>query len=192
MSKIRFASEEYVDSKLVGAATAQPDWAQNDAAASDYVKNRTHWVEGSSENIVLFDGELTNFSNMGTGLSPAYEAEISNSGLTDDFLSLNIVNCVITYNNTIYTDCIIEREEGEMYLTHQTTPRFSYWLYNEGPSYFIHYENIDPLPLKVEITVSDETYHPLDEKYIPDTIARKTDLEAAINSAIGAAIGGSY
>ena len=46
--------------------------------------------------------------------------------------------------------------------------------------------------LKVEVTVSDETYHPLSENFIPDTIARKTDLEAAINAAIGNAIGGSY
>ena len=55
MSKIRFASEEYVDRKLSGAATVQPDWAQNDAAASDYIKNRTHWVE--DEFIVTISNE---------------------------------------------------------------------------------------------------------------------------------------
>jgi hypothetical protein len=192
MSKIRFASEEYVDSKLAGAATVQPDWAQNDAAASDYVKNRTHWIEGGSENIVLFDGELTNFSNMGSGFSPAYEAEISDNGLIDDFFFLNAVSCIITYNNTVYTDCVIEKEEDSMYLTHQTTPRFGCWFFNGGPHSFVHYEDIDPLPLKVEVTVSSETYHPLSENFIPDTIARKTDVEAAINAAIGNVIGGSY
>ena len=46
--------------------------------------------------------------------------------------------------------------------------------------------------VKIQIEEAAEVVHPLDEKYIPDTIARKTDLEAAINSAIGAAIGGSY
>lgn len=32
-----------------GAAGVQPDWNQNDSTASDYVKNRTHWVEDDGE-----------------------------------------------------------------------------------------------------------------------------------------------
>ncbi|MBO5716132.1 MAG: hypothetical protein J6S23_07075 [Clostridia bacterium] len=44
--------EEMFLSKIVGGGSGggvQPDWNQNDPTAADYVKNRTHWVEGSEE-----------------------------------------------------------------------------------------------------------------------------------------------
>ena len=108
MSKIRFASEEYVDNKLAGAATVQPDWAQNDAAASDYVKNRTHWVEGGSENIVVFEGELTDFNQMGI----IYETGPFNTTVIDASRYKNITSCIVTHDGTVYTDCTISSTDS--------------------------------------------------------------------------------
>lgn len=40
-------------------ATIQPDWSQNNENAADYVKNRTHYVEGVEEIVVLPETTIT-------------------------------------------------------------------------------------------------------------------------------------
>lgn len=40
---------EEISALSVGGTTVQADWQQNDETASDYVKNRTHWVEDDGE-----------------------------------------------------------------------------------------------------------------------------------------------
>lgn len=192
MSKIRFASEEYVDSKLTNAATVQPDWAQNDAGASDYVKNRTHWVNNTLTTETIYSGNL----------------EIYNS---DSFKYVEV-----TFNKPIVegNQYLIQFNEQEYLLVAKSEPyQDSKQIYisdaflddnfDKTPFYIYAEEDYPDAPaivvnedgtynIIVQEVTERETYHPLSEKYIPDTIARKTDLEAAINAAIGNAIGGSY
>lgn len=51
-----YATTEYVDNAVNnssgGGNVSTPDWNQNDETASDYVKNRTHWVEPGGEEIL--------------------------------------------------------------------------------------------------------------------------------------------
>lgn len=51
------------------ASIIQSDFAQNDESQIDYVKNRTHWSEGSLE--VLFDGKVIRFLGS-SNLAPSF------------------------------------------------------------------------------------------------------------------------
>ena len=41
---------------IVGLKNA--DWNQNDSTAADYIKNRTNYINGEENNLVLFNSEL--------------------------------------------------------------------------------------------------------------------------------------
>ena len=40
---------------IVGLKNA--DWNQNDSTAADYIKNRTHYINGEENNLVLFNSK---------------------------------------------------------------------------------------------------------------------------------------
>ena len=69
--------------------SVQADWNQNDEAASDYIKNRTHWIENSYA-IALPETEL----DVRNGSVDLYEVEVS--GLTPN------AHCVVTIDGVSY------------------------------------------------------------------------------------------
>ena len=202
MSKIRFASEEYVDSKLTDAATAQPDWAQNDAAASDYVKNRTHYSE-EKLNILIPETSETTLGGEMFG-DPTFPEPI----ISDYYKEYIVIVDGIKYRCMPYYDSgVAETRLGDSRLSDNMLDEIDnpedvpflicQWIAFEGTSYTsyqidIYYPDDNPHTFSIAEPTGEMEYHALSEDYIPDTIARKTDLEAAINAAIGNAIGGSY
>ena len=196
MSKIRFASEEYVDSKLAGAATVQPDWAQNDAAASDYVKNRTHWVEGGNGSAeILHDGDVW-FSRVGMSGNAPLNANAIDGGFDLSAAIPEAVKLTLIIDSVTEWSGIVNYDENEYFHVSDIGNIFSFDCYKNDTYIYLTLNNPNQLKERtahVKVQIEEvETVHTLDEKYIPDTIARKTDLEAAINAAIGNAIGGSY
>ena len=59
----KLATEEYVNAQIGSndAVTSQANWNQNDETATDYVKNRTHWVEDIR--ITLMDDVTINYTS---------------------------------------------------------------------------------------------------------------------------------
>lgn len=156
----------------------QPNWNQNDPAQPDYVKNRTHWVEGSKE--VLLDANVT----MVSCEDPTFrQSEIS-----------SVPNLVEGNSYTIAIDGVetsITAQKGELFgadvtyigdiaIVSMTAPaggvNFCYLVSDSFPtSMFVLYNNTaDTILLK--ICHDATTYHPLDEGFIPDTIARVSDI----------------
>lgn len=78
-----------------GGVSVQADWNQNDENASDYIKNRTHWIENSYV-IALPDTEL----GVRNGSVDLYGVEVS--GLTSN------AHCVVTINGVSYETTAIK------------------------------------------------------------------------------------
>lgn len=312
MSKIRFASEEYVDSKIANGAATQPDWAQNDKIAPDYIKNKPFyeiprvsytfeftdpiidsisttmlvpkpnfwaadktyriWVDGEEyvfegmktkpggnpfamKNVYYIGAEWVAFNpNMNFSQYPFcfLTADFENvyavfeDGTTNhvveliekegefkyidpkfikdmyydndvtitevvpettveigqDFpAELNLDNItvgntyIVTWNGELY-ECVCYQFEGSKVIGN--VEDFGAVGGNGEPFCIVNFAGMTQVmaleagTYTISITEHVHDIKHLDEKYIPDTIARKTDLEAAINAAIGNAIGGSY
>lgn len=196
MSKIRFASEEYVDNKLAGAATVQPDLAQNDETAPDYIKNRTHWVEGGNNPAeILYDDDVW-FSKVGMAETAPLNANAVDGGFELSMAIPEAIKLTLIIDSVTEWSGIVNYDENESFNVSYIGNIYIFECYKNEAYIQLSLENPNKMKEKtahVKIQIEEvEVVHPLDEKYIPDTIARKTDLEAAINAAIGNAIGGSY
>ena len=87
-----------------------PDWNQNDDTAADYIKNRTHYIDGE-ENVTLVDKTL--------------EEDDWNDGITFDLLEFNQSTPIkltagypvyIDFNNSgTKTEYIIKAYQGQLY-----------------------------------------------------------------------------
>lgn len=156
----------------------QSDWAQNDENALDYVKNRTHYEEGDS--LVLY-----------------YEIE---SGGVPENLSLPTgVGEPLVYGREYYIDywlhhisgesmgliqdhVVADMFDGEIYLRLSGGQEIWYRTYNTEPHYeFVGFDHspYEEVGVQIIIDLKGEIVQ-IDEKYIPDTIARVVDIENEI------------
>jgi hypothetical protein len=192
------ATAKYDEVKAEIAAIPQADWAQNDEIAADYVKNRTHY---DSIEVV----ELNATVNVG-----AYVSSENTEDLFDTLLkAVDLSDIVVTLNDGLtgvytvgekvsdYSDEYTRTRTVDFELIDSTgnkARRFalrcceSEWY---GKSVYV-WDNNAPdgnVTGGATITGSVKTgeVHQLDEKFIPDTIARTADV-AAMDEAYKAAI----
>ena len=159
-----------------GGGNGSADWSVNDPDASGYVKNRTHWSEGASE-VLLVSGKQVTADNgyisdtelltVGTEYRVLYdgtEYHFTASEYTDNAGRKYVYcgNSVIlsgNYDDSIWDDWFV--------------------IFNFNGKTFVKDVMIEK-GLSTSATISMhgiiETVHKLDEKYIPDTIARKSDI----------------
>jgi len=145
------------------------DWMQNDSSAADYVKNRTHWDEEVITEI-FNPGECT--------VTGTY---YDNSQFYYGFgaIPFEIVagrTYRVNYCNT-YIDIVADNSNwlswtnDDGYFGIGSTNTNPYWY---GPN-----SGSSAIPFTTTITIEefgDPIIHQLDEKYIPDTIARVSDI----------------
>lgn len=153
----------------------QPDWYVNDENNPAYIKNRTHWMESVlSEIIPETSVDLSTGSVMGVlnGVS-------LNEGST----------YIVTWDGQEYTCIARDDGYGEIYIGNQTLSdgwSFPETIVSDEPFFIWAYEDSNN-----EIRGSTENHtfilsgyvdsaHKLDERYIPDTIARVSELNALI------------
>lgn len=186
MSKIRFASEEYVD-KVMPAA---PNWG---AAAGEpgYIENRTHY-SNKKLNIVLPE---TTETSLGGGLFG--DATITEPIIADNKEYVVTVDgvqykCISTYDLQIAGAVI---GDSRLYPDAQNNPVdvpffIHQWIANEsdvGTSYVIDFYYPDSETHTISIAeITDELeYHTLDIEYLPmndiceEIMARMTIAEEA-------------
>lgn len=181
------------------AAIPQTDWNQNDEDSLDYVKNRTHWKETGAATINIFDtyvsissengvwswgllGKTKSAPVIGTSYMVCYD-----SFLDDDKSATTYICIAYEYNGFIiirndnnpsgdnFSIRVSAQDDG--YIWEGTSTNISSWA-NTHDIYFKVDEIID-------------LYHPLNENYIPDTIARKSDLDLITVDDIDAICGGA-
>ena len=157
----------------------QVDWNQDDPTKPDYVKNRTHYEEGSGATIE-WDGnteDRDSFTFTSTGLdgNPMSVPYYKVSDLTPSKSEIIGGNIDISgYTTTIDENLIaISNEEitvlDYFFIIYGTTFTFGNNVYSV-PSPGIYF------PMAMSLTYGSTTIKTLDEKFIPETIARVSDI----------------
>ena len=173
------SSNDYTDTektKLAGIedgaeVNVQSDWSQNDESADDYVKGRTHWAEVEE----MFFVEEQTISGFFVMQEPIYAVE-------NPFSFTPVVGntYTVTWDGESY-DCTAYDAEGmvclgnEHYVGMMSGGDIPFAIIYAG-SVFVATESTADSHT-ISIYSYDETVHQIDEKYIPDTIARTSALD---------------
>ena len=183
--------EEFAELMANGGASVQPDWNQNDPDAPDYVKNRTHWVEGEQSVIRVAADSVTDVIDVEgkpylcrvSDATPTVAdltgkvLELSQDG--EVFGSISISEDLLANSEEIAPGCwFITVVEFNLYVTYVDNFTFKGVTFGRKGCY-AYKALLDAM--------GDENYaysivlggaiHQLDEKFIPDTIARTKDIQ---------------
>ena len=165
----------------VAAKAVQANWAQNDATAADYVKNRTHYEEVSYE-VILEETEITTEANQwGKYCSGKFAAN------RYPYLKERVL---VTFNGEEY-ECDYRQVFKDTYGIGNGTLGSNDALSSEHP-FFVKEESgyspqlslftEEPGTYTLKIVSLTNTVvtgvKQLDEKFIPETIARVSEVEA--------------
>lgn len=183
----------------------QADLSQNDPTQPDYVKGRTHWEEGN-QTVIEWDGNTEGLETFA-----AYNGyKVSdNTPVVDD-----IVGSIIRYGDGAeisVSESDIETQEGLICCIGEEKPWAVMTVVNltdssreemaasgrNVPSNGIYFgsSNGDYI---ASLTYGSTTVHQLDEKFIPESIARVADIPTdehindLINTALGVIENGAY
>lgn len=169
----------------------KPDWSQNDSTQPDYVGNRTHWVVRGGGQYVATE-ELDIKIELPNG-----HFKTNSMGWNNPYAADGDVWTVV-FNRTSYLcPCQIYTPESDYYTNYWLFGNLELWgdapatLTNEGAdlpflvkidedtshNYFLSVFALGPNARIVpfEMYNGPSAFFPLDEKLIPDTIARKSD-----------------
>ena len=169
------ATAKYNEVKAEIAAIPQADWNQNDPAAADYVKNRTHYEESVREALAV-DYTFTTDEN------GEYEYY---SGRDYDWYPNFVVGdtYIMVVNGTEYE--VVAQDTSNLLVSEGAPISIA-----QGSMGWVKFRDAEP---NTAYTLS--VYHiagtsikQLDEKFIPDTIARVADVEA-VETRMGTAEG---
>lgn len=170
---------ETITNKADKTDIVQADWNQNDETALDYVKNRTHYEEVKKINIEEMEFAIDSIS-MGT------EEEIHGYEIPFELGQIWNIAYVVDTSGSVNTDYqnleVKQAEDGTLYIgdypnvndipfyiTPTTIKSNSSWVYMIKPS------NFQLIGVSGYYTLNET--HPLDEKYLPETVATKGYVE---------------
>lgn len=185
--KLSYTAKE-IDEKLgkITDEVVSGDWNQNDENASDYIKNRTHYESVSSETTTIL-----------ANLEIEHESSLDNiwKYFARDFMSWDYElyhgGEEIHYTVTIGTKTIeyagINDESGNIRVGEYESDGYLYLGDIGGGAQIeiyinplLHGIDLSEIPSFIHVNISTEkkttTIKQLDEKYIPEQIARKTDV----------------
>ena len=178
--------------KSTGGKQVQTDWNQNDTTAKDYIKNRPGGYEEGFE--ITWDGDTTgrvSITQEGSPLgSPLVWYKVSDKILTPDQIigsTMTSVQNDVSRQNVVTGDDIVEQEFGYMLqfgiIIAAETGNFNADGSNiHIPEPGVYFLNVSAGGMSVSISsLSNITVHPFDDKYIPDSIARKDEIYTNYN-----------
>lgn len=161
-SSLHAATKAYVDNKIV-----QSDWNQNDETALDYIKNKPFCDEYAT---TLFDGDIT-LDWMGPEVGRDYFYEFP-SGLSLVDGTTYTVKC---NGKSMSAVC----QNGLIWFDHPSIP-FGESADVHIDSRYLSVNYPDLTSFHLWIGVINTAFKAIDEKFIPDTIARKSDIPGAV------------
>lgn len=157
------------------------NWEQNDPAADDYIKNRTHYSEGIKEVTVLPQTVLTSDEvTLQCALAKGQKYCINWDGEQYECVARDYDGYLMIGNNAIYQwDNGVETDTGEPFALEAEESSTSAYIYlpNEGRSV-----DVDTTRHTISITTVQEVVHKLDKKFIdiPDNIVTTDKLEEVL------------
>ena len=174
------AADRVAVGEALQSAKTYADWDLNDPEGLGYVRNRTHYVEREYETVFDQNFSVGSFLGKFSKTFNDYSLPIEGDTLYR-----------VTIDGTVYSDIVSTGSaSAAAYLGDPNMVDPPIYIEHRGPRYPIESQRGDTvirLPdgsgtinvsLKIE-KLTKETVYPLDEKYIPDAIARKTDLGTA-------------
>ena len=164
---------------------AQPDWKQNDSNNNSYIQNRTHWVENennleylATESIV--QNSQTIFSNIDFDEETEYvfHVKINNAvvnELSGKFIYTSYLPSTVGFvGHTLNGNPVVDQNT----------------IYSEDNLKTLYAYNFSyPCELIVYKKKGEVIYHQLDEKFIPDTIARTHQVPEVYVQSVNGMIG---
>lgn len=161
------------------------DWATNDNSKHRYIKNRTHWIEyEQGEELVSFT--CTTDTSYYNGYRATLFTEETESALNLLKTSLVEGKVYIVIHNSARYECVVysgfmsydKNIIGNMWLNgsaeEDTEEQFVIRPYETGTYRFL---SQGAGQQSVAIYEANEVVHPLDEKFIPETVVRIADLD---------------
>ena len=156
------------------------DWEQNDAKKSDYIKNKPF-------------GEYQETLNKVNYVEPYWDgSDICEVPLGEntEFKKGDMLTAVINTKGKVYSADfpVTISDQGVAYIHWEDTNPDG-WNFYVGLEFFGQYMfvthncEVDEFDQDSTVEVYKSTIKQLDEKFIPDTIARKSDVEALIGTA---------
>ena len=177
---------QYVEE--LGGEQVQTDYTQNDSTAKDYIKNRPGGYETGFE--ITWNGDTDGRVSITTEGVPYVWYKVSDKILTLDQLMGGMVTVIQNgvLNQMIITDeTCLETEFGYMlgnfsiFIAAETGDFNIEGLNIHIPESGVYFVNASAGGMSVRVSsLSNIIAHPFDEKYIPDTIARKAELDSRI------------
>lgn len=171
--------------KSSGEKQVQTDWNQNNATAKDYIKNRPGGYEEGFE--ITWDGDTTGRVSITMEGMPGGRYKVSDKILTADQIigsTITMIKNGATKQTVIIDEDISEQEFGYATIDFTVLIAMKQGTFNvnganisipETGIYFISAGSTTYIS-----SLSNITVHPFDDKYIPDTIARKAELDSRI------------
>lgn len=160
-----------------GTNAAQSDFSQNDSTKIDYIKNRTHYEEIHSITYA-WDGNITNQDSFIFGDIVYYKVSNDIENVTLD----TFLNAIITLSDnsilTVMPEDVMVRDDLigiEPLLILRDTDIILGENIISAPSTGAYCAILDGVYIKSFFN-QYSIVHKLDDKFIPDTVAKKTDL----------------
>ena len=173
-------------------SSEQSDWNQNDSTASDYVKNRTHWDESFTLDVSKSDDSYNFNSDFGflrvstnpddfpndiEGLIVEYNDVVYSNVTHNNWPAHNAAVYSIEVDDVEYDVAVVVRQENTDITVYKGGTR--YRITNPGIGVWVIY---DPgVSSRATAKIYTNNVHPLDEKYIPNTIARTSQIDSKMN-----------
>ena len=168
----RYYTEDEIDAKL-DSLNVNPDWSQNDPDAPDYIENRTHWFEPNDPEIIFNDIIQT------TGVGSLHSCYLQ--------MSEPLVvgsQYLVTFNGKEYL--LTAQFDGNYVFIGDLNYDFTtipFLLQNEFED-----EQFLATPINIKcnlkIKLVKDVVHQIDEKFIPDTIARVSNWTQIYDSGV--------
>ena len=174
--------------KSLGGEQVQTDYAQNDTTAKDYIKNRPGGYETGFE--ITWDGDTTGRVSATAEGAPHVWYKVSDKILTaDDIIgaTVTVVENGVSRSFVLTSDAVIREDYGTiiregMIIIATKQGTFNTDNFNISiPELGIYFLSVSRGGNSMLVSsLSNIIIHPFDDKYIPDTIARKAELDSRI------------
>ena len=157
-------NEEFT--KRAGDSGTQPDWNQNDEAAEDHIKNRTHWTEPEILD-VIFQQDDVELYDAADFLQSKQSLVLSEELVVGDTYNVNIDGVdhyVVSY--TQHSDVCLGKEWPDRFMLYGSGSSVKLYLYNFSYGSTVRLTVTHITPSKI---------HKLDPKYL-----HNADLEITV------------
>lgn len=156
-----------------GQNVVQANWAQNDPTQPDFVKGRTHWEEGN-QTVIEWDGNPEGRDSVVLGEFTLCKISDETPGKSE------LVGATMTANGETaeITDAQLSEGDGAIAIIPLIVVAYKTELNLAGVSAVLPDTGIyvNPELGALSLTYGSTIVHPLADKWIPDSIARKTDI----------------